>query len=134
MGLSTVRKFPTGKSSMTDKDDATKSREDAARQRVTEISDLFANMRAIMARWLEDAGPVADATSKQMMTKISELQTAHLLVIRAEEVFHDKFGTADIADGVDYEAARRDIGRELDRLRAAFEAGYVSGSPDGSAD
>lgn len=118
---------------MTDQDDDRQSREDAARRRVAEISELFANMRAIMARWLKDAGPVADATSKQMMTKISELQSAHLLVIRAEEVFHEKFGQGDIADGVDYEAARRDIGRELDRLRAAFEAGYVSqGSDDGS--
>lgn len=119
---------------MTQNDDEKQSRENAARQRVAEISTLFAEMRSVMSRWLKDAGPAADASTKQMMTKISELQSAHLLVIRAEEAFHDKFGNGEIEDGIDYETARHDIGRELDRLRAALEAKYLSAGPDDRSD
>ncbi|MBB5722073.1 hypothetical protein FHS72_001697 [Loktanella ponticola] len=101
------------------------SREDAARLRISQISTLFVEMRTLLAKWLHDAGPAADATNKQMMNKINELQGAHMMVLRAEEAFHDKFDTDEIADGIDYDAARDDIGRELDRLRAAFTAGAV---------
>jgi hypothetical protein len=119
---------------MTHEDDDQPSREDAARLRITEIAALFAEMRATLVKWLRDAGPAADATPKQMMTKISELQTAHLLVARAEEVFHDKFGTGEVANGIDYDVARDDIGRELDRLRAAVEAKLVFEGPDNEPD
>lgn len=108
--------------------------ESSARQRIAEITALFANMRALMTKWSDDAGPASNASSKQMLTKISELQSAHLLVMRAEEAFHDKFGNGEINAGIDYDAARDDIGRELDRLRVALEAGYLSeGTDDGAA-
>jgi hypothetical protein len=105
--------------------------ESSARQRIAEITALFANMRALMTKWSDDAGP---ASSKQMLTKISELQSAHLLVMRAEEAFYDKFGNGEINAGIDYDAARTDIGRELDRLRVALEAGYLSEGTDDGAD
>lgn len=115
---------------MTHNDDDLADCENAARRRVTQISDLFAEMRALMVRWLEEAGPVADANNKQMMSKIGELQTAHLAVIRAEEAFHDKYGNGALADGLDYDAARDEIGGALDRLRAALETGYLSEGSD----
>ena len=105
-----------------------------ARQRITEITALFANMRALMTKWLDDAGPVSTASSKQILTKISELQSAHLLVMRAEEAFHDKFGNGEINTGIDYDAARIDIGRELDRLRIALASGYLPERTDDGAD
>ena len=119
---------------MTQQDEDQPNREAAGRLRIAEITTLFADMRAMMVMWLGDAGPAAKATSKQMLDKINELQSAHLLVIRAEEAFHDKFGHGEIADGIDYDAARDAIGRELDRLRAAVEAGYLSEGPDDGAD
>ena len=115
-------------------DDDQQSREDAARLRIAEITDLFAEMRALMSKWRRSAGSAADANTKQMMNKISELQGAHLALLRAEEVFHDKFGQGDIEDGIDYEAARHDIGCELDRLRTTMEARFVSGRTDDGAD
>ena len=115
-------------------DDDQQSREDAARLRIAEITDLFAEMRALMTKWRRDAGPAADANTKQMMNKVNELQGAHLALLRAEEVFHEKFGQGDIEDGIDYEAARYDIGCELDRLRTAMEARFVSRRADDSAD
>jgi len=116
------------------KNDDDFGRQDAARLRITQITTLFAEMRTMLVRWLHDAGPAAEASSKQMMTKISETQSVLASLIRAEEAFHDKFNTDDIADGIDYDAARDAIGRELDRLRAAFTAGAVFERPDRGAD
>jgi hypothetical protein len=119
---------------MTDKDDNRQDSEIAARRRITEIETLFVEMSDLLAKWLREAGPAADATTKQMTNKINELQNAHMMVLRAEEVFHDKFGSDDIADGIDYVAARNDIGRTLDRLRSKIAATEVSKRSDGCAD
>lgn len=117
-----------------DEDDDKTSRENAARSRLSEITDLFAEMRAITGKFLREAGSADSANTKQIMSKISELQSVHLMVIRAEEAFHEKFGQGDIADGIDYDAARDDIGRALDRLRTAVDAKFVSGRADRDPD
>jgi hypothetical protein len=115
-------------------DDNKNSGEDASRLRVSQIADLFAEMRTIVGRWLHEAGPASEATSKQMMSKISELQTTHMMVLRAEEVFHEKYGSPDTDTGIDYDDARDTIGRELDRLRAALGSAELSEEPDAGSD
>jgi hypothetical protein len=115
-------------------DDPQSPHEDSARLRISQIADLFEEMRTLLARWLDEAGPAADASNKQMMNKINELQTTHMMVLRAEEVFHDKYGSTDIATGIDYDDARDTIGRELDRLRAALSPASGSGEPDTGPD
>ncbi|MCK0121652.1 hypothetical protein MWU61_13955 [Loktanella sp. F6476L] len=119
---------------MKKQDNPDPDREEAARLRISQIADLFSEMRILLARWLDEAGPAADASTKQMMTKINELQSTHLMVLRAEEVFHEKYGSPDADTGIDYDDARDTIGRELDRLRASIGPKDVSGKPDAGSD
>lgn len=99
-----------------------------ARERVAEIRDMFEGMKRTLKALMDSHEPPDKAMSKLMLQKISELQTAHLAVVRAEEAFHDKFGDGDGDQdhGIDIEVARRDIASGLDRIRAAVGAKDLS--------
>ena len=102
-----------------------------ARNRIDTITELFGQIELLVRRWLDQEEPVTLASTKKVLGKMSELQSAHVLVLRAEEAFHEKFGTEEArTDSFDSEAARRDIGRKLDRIRAFLEAGGVPQEPD----
>ncbi|MEL6572286.1 MAG: hypothetical protein AAFQ64_11535 [Pseudomonadota bacterium] len=93
-----------------------------ARDRLKEIGALFADMRALMELWLADPGPADKTTANKMLTKMGELQTAHLMMLRTEEAFYDKFSDHTAATAIDYDAIRDDIGRRLDHIRSTRDA------------
>ncbi len=103
----------------------------AARERIDQISTLFAEMTTLLAQSMASEGEVTKATSQKMLAKLGELQTAHLMVLKAEEVFHDKFDQETAGAGVDYDIIRHEIGCALDRIRAADATGDVSEGSDG---
>lgn len=97
-----------------------------ARARISEMTRLFEEIRLWLDRCIALEGPVTKMSAQKMLTKLGELQTAHLMVMRAEEVFHDKFKQDTAGPGIDYDAVRRDLGRALDRIRAANDADGLS--------
>ncbi|MEL6641627.1 MAG: hypothetical protein AAFP98_09990 [Pseudomonadota bacterium] len=94
-----------------------------ARQRLTQISALFEDMKALMDLWLTEPGPADKTTSTKMLAKMGEMQTAHLMMLRAEEAFYDQFSERAVEEAIDYDAIRDDIGRRLDRIRATKDTG-----------
>lgn len=93
-----------------------------ARERITQIGVLFNEMAALTDRWMAEAGPADFATGKKILAKLGELQTAHLMMLRAEEAFHDKFSPSASDEGVNHDDVRDEIGRRLDRIRDARDA------------
>jgi hypothetical protein len=54
-----------------------------------------------------------------------ELETVHTTILRSQEAFHEKYKNSNTESGVDYNAVRADLGRQLDRIRAAIKADGV---------
>lgn len=97
-----------------------------ALDRVNDIKAIFKNVRDLLRLQIAAFGPPDAQTPKPILTKLAELQSAHLTLIKAEEAFHDTFRSADAADAAEYDAIRDQIGRALDRIRAAENTGDVS--------
>lgn len=104
-----------------------------ARERINQLSDLFSEMNMLMHRWLDEVGPADLAQGKKMLGKLSDMQTTHLMVLRAEEAFYEKFSDTTASDTVDYERIRAELGRALDRIRDAERPDRLSEPTDGSA-
>lgn len=104
-----------------------------ARARIDDIGTLFSEMKALLERWLAEAGPADLVTGKKMQTKLGEMQTAHLMMLRAEEAFYDKFSDDIRADTIDYDVIRDELGRTLDRIRDAEYPSRPAEGSDGTA-
>jgi len=96
---------------------------DDASARVTEIAELYVSVRNTIRHMIAEIGSPTDVASKPLLTKLSELQSAHLKVLAAEEAFHAQQQANQSDADIDYDALRADIGSQLDRLRAATRAG-----------
>lgn len=83
----------------------------AALARITMIEEKFQSISDVLNRLMADIGSVDSQTPKAVVSKLMELQTAHLSVIKAQEAFHEKFKDTDPSGGVDYDEIRVDIGR-----------------------
>lgn len=83
----------------------------AALARVAMIEEKFQSISDVLNRLMADIGSVDSQTPKAVVSKLMEFQTAHLSVIKAQEVFHEKFNDTDPSGGVDYDEIRVDIGR-----------------------
>lgn len=55
-----------------------------------------------------------------------ELETVHTTALKAQEAFYEKYTDTTVQDGVDYAEIRSDIGRHLDRIRAAIQSKCIS--------
>jgi len=108
--------------------------------RVGDLATLFSEMNDLVKLWkakkaeaLEDDEnvdfPKAEAT--KVLTKISEMQTVHLMLLRAEEAFYEKIVFGTNVTAVDYDVVRTQIGSALDRIRAATDAEEVCDAVDG---
>lgn len=104
-------------------------RGDAA-ARVAEISGLFVSIRQLISLMIDSIGAPDAQTPKTMITKLSELQSAHLKVLAAEEAFHAQQDAIGGAETIDIDAIRADIRGQLDRIRAAQAAGELSGGAE----
>jgi hypothetical protein len=60
----------------------------AALARVAMIEEKFQSISDVLNRLMADIGSVDSQTPKAVVSKLMELQTAHLSVIKAQEVFH----------------------------------------------
>ncbi len=94
--------------------------------RIAVIEDQFQAIADVLNVLMADIGKVNGQTPKAIVSKLMELQTVHLAVIKAQEAFHEKFKEADVKDGVDYDDIRREIGGQIDRIRATLEAKGIS--------
>ncbi|WP_296424128.1 hypothetical protein [Yoonia sp.] len=101
-----------------------------ATARVAEISRLFESIRQVLDQMIRVIGTPDGRTPKAIITKLNELQSAHLKVLAAEEVFHAQHGQSASSEDIDVDAIRADIGGQLDRLRAAITAEGLSVAPE----
>lgn len=114
---------------MTSTDDPTKQALWDAAERVAEINALYQSMRKLMQVWLESCDDPSPDMPRKSLAKLSDIQAAHLLLLKAEDRFHDlstNGGSDDPAQ--DIIAIRTEIGRLLDCLRdTARESGVPVG-------
>jgi hypothetical protein len=103
----------------------------AAAERVVEIKELYVQMRTDLKFHIDQQGDATLATTKENLKKISDLQTAHLLVLKAEDAYLDQQQTGNVAQAIiDLDEIRFEIGCKLDRLRDSVEKSSISGKPD----
>jgi hypothetical protein len=98
--------------------------------RIVEIRALTADMRVLLQQMIA-AARVDPRTVKpaDLLKTLGELHSAHLKVLEKEEAFHAGLAKRGAA-AIDYDAMRAEIGRKLDRIRAARDAEGVSGGAD----
>lgn len=97
-----------------------------ATQRVATLMRLFVEIGETVERMRAALSTDTAIKSAELMRKLSEMQTLHVMLLKSEETFHDTFGHPDTEDGIDYDAIRRDLGRRLDRIRSNAGAVDVS--------
>lgn len=106
---------------------------ETAASRVVEIDRLSRALRDRLSKMTTDVEDVTSANLNALTNKLDLLHAAHLRVVVAEDKFHDKTGTDQDADAIDYDAIRIEIGRQLNRIRDSFIAGDLSGVADAAA-
>ena len=97
------------------------------RQRVELLSKLYFEIGETVGQMRADVASDATLKPGELLKKLAELQTLHVMLLRAEEAFNDKFGQSESTDGIDLDALRHEIGGRLDRLRAI---NHPDGVPD----
>jgi len=100
-------------------------RAEEALERVNDIKNVFKSIRDLLKLQIEILGPPDKLTPKPILTKLAELQTAQITLVKAEEAFYDKIRKDTSGTDRDFDAIRDQIGRALDRIRAAERAGNV---------
>lgn len=106
-----------------------KGGEISSQERMSEIMRLFRSIRDFLDAAIAKLGTPDAMTPKSVMMKMSELQSAHMAILKAEEAFYDKCESANDVDEIDFDAIRSEIGSHLDRIRAAIKAESVSKRP-----
>ena len=95
----------------------------SAPERVARLDRLFTSISNKLDEMMMQFGTSKGGPPKDFNIKLSELQSAHVSLNKAYEVFHEKFAGTAPGDTADFDAIRDDIGRKLDRIRAALDAG-----------
>ena len=94
--------------------------EQAALKRIAILEDQFRGVSDVLSELTANLDRPDSHPPKAVMAKLMELQSIHFTIIKAHEVFNEKFRTTAVDDGVDYNKIRTDVGRQLDRIRAAL--------------
>lgn len=102
------------------------SDDQAARKRIAVLEAQFYKSSETLSTLIAGIGRTNGHTPKAVMSKLMELETVHTTALKAQEVFYEKYKDATVQDGVDYVEIRDDIGRHLDRIRAAIQPEGVS--------
>jgi hypothetical protein len=103
-------------------DDQGRDALDDAAARVAEIAELYLSVRNLLRQMIAEIETATATLPKAIVTKLSDLQSAHLKVLAAEEAFHAQQQASQPDAAIDYDALRDDIGGQLDRIRAALDA------------
>ncbi|MBS1303598.1 hypothetical protein [Loktanella sp. SALINAS62] len=94
----------------------------AAEARQREIAALYDTLKRMIHSQLDALGDLDTPPTKALVTRIGELSAVHLILLKAEEAFREKF-IQDDPSVLDHDALRDQIRRQLDRIRAADTAG-----------
>ena len=105
-----------------------------AQERLAEMRAMFVRVHDEIRQHMDAARDPSVSDFKAISSKLSELQTNHLTLLRAEEAFHDKFRTDAPKNTDNYDDIRRQVGRALSRLRDTIAAEGVSGGAVRSSD
>ena len=97
----------------------------AAQKRVEDIAALFESIKDVLVVAVAEFGKPSATAPKAVISKLMELQSAHLAVLKAEEAFYDKIQSNGNADDIDFDAIRSDIGGQIDRIRATIDAAKI---------
>lgn len=106
------------------------SDEQAARKRIAVLEAHFYKSSETLSTLIAGFGRTNGQTSKTVMSKLMELETVHTTALKAQEAFYEKYKTTTAQDGVNYDKIRDDIGRHLDRIRAALKSKGISEDPE----
>ena len=115
---------------MTDKKETGATGSHRAAARVADIAALTADIRRLLTEMRDAARGGGGPLPKDLADKVAQLHAAHLKVVASEDMFHAKFGKTDADDAIDFDAVRADIGRQLDRIRAAIVTSGLSDPAD----
>lgn len=116
--------------SMTDTEQ-TPSYLDRSEARIADLAALFSGMNDLVKDWKASVPTPSKADAAKIILKLGEMQTIHLMLLRAEEAFYEKIVHGTDVTEVDYDDVRDHIGRALDRIRIATRAEGVSEPTDG---
>jgi hypothetical protein len=110
---------------MTEPDDAAPFGRAEALARVRELAGFYTALKATFLEQLGLSGAAGGLPSKAHAVKLAELQATHVHLLKAEEQFIEKFGQGTDDADINHDDIRDDIGRRLDRIRAAGSEGGV---------
>lgn len=102
-------------------------RSDALARR-DEILALYTTMKRSLMKQILDLGSGEHGSSKALVAKIGELSAIHLILLKSEDAFREKF-CEDDQSVPDFDALRAEIGRKLDRIRDARRSGALFEEP-----
>lgn len=102
-------------------------------ERIARMRRIFKGLQDYLEVQVEEILPVTGDVPKSSAKKLEELQSLQVALMKAEEAFNEKFRPDD-EDDIDFDALRDQIGRAIDRIRDAENAGIVPKKPERSAD
>lgn len=95
-------------------------------ERVARLERLFASVFSTLEEMLMSFDKPEAEGARKFNLKLSEVQSLHVSINKAHEVFLEKFADPSVDDGINYDDIRDDIGGQLDRIRTALDADRVS--------
>lgn len=96
------------------------------RRKLDEVIEMFDSVTETLAELVHDMQSGKPVPPRQIRAQIADLQSAYFSIKKAEEAFHDKTGNVQREGDIDFDAIRSEIGRRLDKLRAARDVGGLS--------
>ena len=106
------------------------SDEQAACKRIAVLEAHFYKSSETLGTLITGFGRTNGQTPKAVMSKLMELETVHTTALKAQEAFYEKYKDTTPQGGVNYNEIRDDIGRHLDRIRAALKSKGISEDPE----
>ena len=97
----------------------------AVSARISAIKELFEAIKQSLRAQVRQFPDVDAQSPRAMITKLNELQSAQVLLLKAEEAYYEKYARDDIQIAIDHDALRDQIGRALDRIRDTTSAGGI---------
>ncbi len=97
-----------------------------ATERVAEIARIFETARHQLERTIEDVGLQKLSSAEIVTEKLHNLHILHQSLSAAEETFLGKNGPQQTLSDAELEQIRIDLGRKIDRIRAAIGTDTVS--------
>lgn len=95
---------------------------EAPAARVARLERLFASVFSTLEEMLMSFDKPEAESARKFNLKLSEVQSLHVSINKAHEVFLEKFADPAVDDGINYDDIRDNIGGQLDRIRAALDA------------